>query len=173
MNLAARCLTQNAVFVEEERADAADGGASEPASNGVSKTNYDVEQLPTGGEHDLLEEDFPALARRLFRDRKLREHFFEPQLFQDPSWDILLDLFASAAEGQRVSVGSACLAGAPATTGLRHLQHLEQIGYVRRTPGSDRRKVYVELTELAERTMHEYLQRAFGRRTAGFGVQSD
>lgn len=64
-------------------------------------------------------------------------------------WRILLDLLAQEEAGRPVSVSSACLAsGAPPTTGLRHIEGLEMLGYVQRdfeTP--DRRCTYLALTD--------------------------
>ncbi|MGM3253246.1 hypothetical protein ACS22W_25800, partial [Escherichia coli] len=51
---------------------------------------------------DLLPEDHPywlELARRTYADRRRRDKLFQPGLFGEPAWDILLDLFISAKEG--------------------------------------------------------------------------
>jgi len=59
---------------------------------------------------------------------------FGEDLFADPAWDILLDLYASEIEGQDISVSSACLAGAvPSTTALGWLVKLERRGLVTRS----------------------------------------
>jgi hypothetical protein len=42
----------------------------------------------------------------------MREQFFGPDLFADPAWDILLDLYAARLEQQRVAVSSLCIAAA-------------------------------------------------------------
>ncbi|WP_347567177.1 MarR family transcriptional regulator [Sphingobium sp. BYY-5] len=54
-----------------------------------------------------------------------------PDLFQDPAWDILIDLFLSNLNGKRVSVSSACIAScAPPTTALRYIGHLQERGFI-------------------------------------------
>ena len=62
-----------------------------------------------------------ALARKAYALRRKRAALFgNPDLFGEPAWDILLDLYIAAGEGKPVSVSSACIgSAAPATTGLR------------------------------------------------------
>jgi hypothetical protein len=59
----------------------------------------------------------PAEIRAVIRARRLRNQFFADELFADPAWDMLLDLFAAGLEKRRVSVSSLCIAAAvPPTT---------------------------------------------------------
>ncbi len=80
-------------------------------------------------------------------------------LFGEPAWDILLDLYLAHLDQREVSVSSACIAASvPPTTGLRYLARLERQGLVKRTPdGIDKRRVLVTLSEraidLVERTL--------------------
>ncbi|MBV8687925.1 MAG: hypothetical protein JOZ90_17075 [Alphaproteobacteria bacterium] len=91
------------------------------------------------------------LAREAYQARRKRDKIFGPRLFAEPSWDILLDLFIARLEGREVSVSSACMATpAPATTALRHISHLVQLGFLTRRPSAtDARVSYLELSELA------------------------
>ncbi|MDE8653099.1 hypothetical protein [Novosphingobium album (ex Liu et al. 2023)] len=51
------------------------------------------------------------LARRFARDRRARYAFFrESDIFGEPMWDMLLELFIAARDGREVSVTSACIA---------------------------------------------------------------
>jgi len=61
------------------------------------------------------------LARQTYDDRRRRNKIFQSEeLFGEPAWDILLDLFIAAKERRRVSVTSACIGSAvPSTTALR------------------------------------------------------
>jgi DNA-binding MarR family transcriptional regulator len=100
-------------------------------------------------------------ARHVYRMRRLRDSFLSAEIFGEASWDILLDLFASEAEGKLVRVTSACIAAAvPATTALRHLKELERRGIVKRVPSeTDKRGQYVRLTETARVDMIALLER--------------
>ncbi len=65
-------------------------------------------------------------AKEYYRKRRLRERMFgNPDLFADPAWDILIDLFIASEEGRKISVSSACIASAvPTTTALRWIKIL-------------------------------------------------
>ena len=87
-------------------------------------------------------------ALNLYQSRRRRDELFPPGLFGEPAWDILLDLFVADAAGNRVDVGSACIAAAvPQTTALRYVGKLVRIGLVERLPvPGDRRRSTLALT---------------------------
>jgi hypothetical protein len=61
-----------------------------------------------------------ALARRMYLERRQREKHFPSNLFGEPAWDILLDLYVAAKENVKIATTSACIGGSvPPTTGLR------------------------------------------------------
>lgn len=105
-----------------------------------------------------------AIAEKLYADRRKRANYLPPDLFAEPSWDILLDLYASTMRGRRVSVTDACIAAAaPSTTALRWLQILEAGGLIVRVADSrDRRRTYVQLTPEANEKITAYLERLAG-----------
>jgi hypothetical protein len=115
----------------------------------------------------------PALERELLIDRaeleygnrRRRRNHFDADLFGEPAWDILLDLFAARLKGQTISVTSACIAGdVPATTGLRWLKQLECLGLVVRVDNpNDQRSSWVALTDVAHNAMREYFESAFSQ----------
>lgn len=87
------------------------------------------------------------VARAMYNERRVRDHVADLALFGEPAWDILLDLFASEAEGKAVSISSACLAAAvPMTTALRWVTRLEEEGLIERSATGDRRRINVHLT---------------------------
>jgi hypothetical protein len=87
-------------------------------------------------------------VRATIRARRMRSQFFPPDLFADPAWDMLLDLFAAALEGRRVSVSSLCIAAAvPPTTALRWIGALHESGlFERQADPTDRRRAYIALS---------------------------
>ena len=97
---------------------------------------------------------------RQIRLRALRSKCFGDDLFVDPAWDILLDLYSAYLGGRRISVSSACIASqAPTTTGLRWITVLESRGMIERKRDScDGRRVYVSLTEKAIGAMKRYFE---------------
>jgi DNA-binding MarR family transcriptional regulator len=86
-------------------------------------------------------------VRAIIRARRLRDQYFGSELFADPAWDILLDLFAAQLENRKVAVSSLCIAAAvPATTALRWIKTLTDLGLVvRAADPQDGRRVYIEL----------------------------
>ena len=101
----------------------------------------------------LLEE-----VHATYRERRRRKKFLPPDLFGEPAWDILLDLFASRLEGRIISVSSACIAAdVPATTGLRWLKQLEDTGFVdRKVSDTDQRVTWVQLSDFGVQSMEAY-----------------
>lgn len=101
-----------------------------------------------------------AFAKRLIADRHARYTEFPSELFADPAWDILLDLFVAFADGLRISVSSAMIAAnVPPTTALRWIALMTDRGYLVRVPDPrDRRRVHVELANNAVMRIQSYLE---------------
>ncbi len=87
--------------------------------------------------------------RDIIKTRRMREHYFDANLFADPAWDILLDLLAARLEGKQVSVSSLCIAAAvPPTTALRWLTGMTENGILERHHDpSDARRVFIALSD--------------------------
>ena len=125
------------------------------------------QQLAPGQDADeseggsLFDDDaLGKLAREEHELRRSRQCFLDDDLFCEPAWDILLDLFASAIEGRRISVTSSCIAsGVPRSTAMRYLTELEERGLVRRS-GSERdgRVNYLSLTPFGSAKLRQALR---------------
>ncbi len=87
-----------------------------------------------------------------------RARFFDVELFGEPAWDILLDLFAISLEQRRVSITGLCNAsGVPLTTALRWIASLEERAHiVRREDPLDARRTFIMLSERGLSAMREY-----------------
>ncbi|MCP3735015.1 MarR family winged helix-turn-helix transcriptional regulator [Sphingomonas sp. RP10(2022)] len=102
-------------------------------------------------------------VRRLIHLRQLRGKFFGQfigeGLFEDPAWDMLLDLFAAELEGIRVSVSSLCIAAAVApTTALRWITRMTEMGlFIRHPDPVDRRRAFMALSPRASEAMRAYM----------------
>ncbi|BEU99733.1 MarR family transcriptional regulator [Novosphingobium olei] len=101
-----------------------------------------------------------ALAHELYVGRRKRERFLSGDLFGEPTWDILLDLYVAAREDRRVPTTSACIgAHVPPTTALRWLRILEAKGLVEREDdGRDGRRTFVRLTDRGLLAMDGWLE---------------
>ncbi|WP_051683439.1 MarR family transcriptional regulator [Sphingomonas sp. UNC305MFCol5.2] len=85
-----------------------------------------------------------AAGMRAIRLR--RNELLGKPVFRDPAWDMLLDLVVAADERRAVSVSGLCHAsGVPTTTALRHVERLETLGLLTRTPDpADKRRFWVD-----------------------------
>lgn len=101
-----------------------------------------------------------ATVRGAIRARRLRDQFFASDLFADPAWDMLLDLFAARLEGGHVSVSSLCIASAvPPTTALRWITTLTDAGLVaRQEDPADKRRAFIVLTARGTAGMQGYAE---------------
>ena len=97
-------------------------------------------------------------VRQVIRARRLRARFFDEELFADPAWDMLLDLFQAEIAQHRVPVSSLCIAAAvPPTTALRWIKTMTDAGlFLRRADPHDGRRVFVELAPHAGQAMRRY-----------------
>jgi DNA-binding MarR family transcriptional regulator len=104
--------------------------------------------------------------------RRQRNEAFGDDLFADPAWDILLDLFVSQAEDVGISVSSACLAaGVASTTALGHLVKLEKRGLVlRQGDPSDRRRTFLRLSPSTTVAIEQWLTETFAIATPEDGM---
>lgn len=116
-----------------------------------------------GDERDLMRKPRvplpdPRLVHQVIRQRRLRDRYFEGDLFADPAWDILLDLTAARAEHRRVSVTSLCIAAAvPATTALRWISQMTDMGLLlREQDPDDKRRAFIVLSDAVADTMARY-----------------
>jgi hypothetical protein len=111
---------------------------------------------PTQKVHaELNRELVLGAVTRFYRARRLRDRYFPQDLFGEPGWDLLLDLFSAKLQDRKISVTSACVAAdVPPTTALRWLGLLESCGLVKREDHKhDHRVSWVQLTDTAADSM--------------------
>ena len=99
-----------------------------------------------------------AGIRRILQARLERSSYFPGDLFSDPAWDMLLDLYAAELSQVRVSVTSLCIASnAPTSTALRWISTLERENLIeRRADPLDGRRFFLSLTAEAVKTFERY-----------------
>lgn len=99
-----------------------------------------------------------AMIRKILEARLARASAFPGDLFSDPAWDMLLDLYAAQLDQVRVSVTSLCIASnAPASTALRWISALEHRNLIERTPDPlDGRRFFMSLTSEAKDMFERY-----------------
>lgn len=107
----------------------------------------------------LLAAAFPSeRIRAVQQARQRRGQVFSAELFSDPAWDMLLELYALELEQRRISIGALCRAICiPFTTGLRWLDVLAREGLItRRCDPLDARRTFISLSPKALDAMAVY-----------------
>lgn len=102
-------------------------------------------------------------VRQVIHIRQLRGKLFDQfggeALFEDPAWDMMLDLYAAELEGSQVSVSSLCIAaGVAPTTALRWIAKMTDMELLIRHPDPvDRRRAFMTLSPRARDGMRDYM----------------
>jgi len=106
-----------------------------------------------------------ALLSSMRRARALRLQFFDPALFGEPAWDILLDLYGSHLSQVRIKISSVCAeSGVAATTTLRWLKRMERRGLIERCPDpNDARRTFISLSPSAIAAMDALFETILAR----------
>jgi DNA-binding MarR family transcriptional regulator len=114
----------------------------------------------TGEVSTLSEAPTAKRVASILKARRLRAKFFDADLFAEPAWDMLLELYTAELDEVRATIGSLSLgAGVPATTALRWIQVLEEKGLFARHPDPlDRRRIFVSLTKKGIDAMNAFLE---------------
>lgn len=109
---------------------------------------------------------FIWLAAEEYTERARRRNFFDADLFAEPAWDILLDLYAAQIVGRKISVTSCCIAShVPPTTALRWIEQMGNNGLLHREQDpDDQRRSWITLSETARNAMKDYFQHRAQRR---------
>ncbi|WP_018700547.1 response regulator [Amorphus coralli] len=127
------------------------------------------EKPASGGAEAAADFKQPDYLKALIAARSDRDSIFDPGLFSDPAWDMLLDLALAEASGRATSVTSLCLASrAPTTTALRRIDDLQGAGLIERIPDrDDRRRIVVRLTDRGRQRMRDFTDRQMKRMQDG------
>src|SRR3954467_8273413 len=96
----------------------------------------------------LSDADEVEVVTQVIRARRKRTTLFGAELFADPAWDMMLELFLAELEGRRPAASElGYKANVPNTTSLRWTEKLEADGWLCRVPDPrDLRRVFIELS---------------------------
>lgn len=82
-----------------------------------------------GGPPDTADPHLREIASNILRMRRHRDKLLGRELFAEPVWDMLLELYVGDARGRPLSTGDLIIAGAvPATTARRCMKQLKNLG---------------------------------------------
>lgn len=136
----------------------AESAPLDPASRGTRRSQLQA-LADDAAAADKRSPTSAKFVRRVIAARAARPSFFEGDLFADPAWDILLELYALRCEQHRISISSLCAAAAvPATTALRWIDKLHNEKMIQRIPDPlDARRCWVQISDGAFVSMKAYL----------------
>jgi DNA-binding MarR family transcriptional regulator len=99
------------------------------------------------------------MARALLRARGRRAEVFGIDLFRDPAWDILLDLYVHAGESGALMISALCHSSCvPPTTALRYVHKLVKAGILLSEDDTqDQRRTMVRLAPHVSERMDQVL----------------
>jgi len=149
-------------FIQPLAADYHHGGhahrepATRPSFGSLARAPFDSRRGDAGPRG--FDSGRANLVRRLIRKRRQRDQHFPSDLFADPAWDMMLDLYAAHYERREISVSSLCIAAAvPATTALRWIKTMVDDGrFVRVADPDDGRRIIVSLSDDTRCRLDEY-----------------
>jgi len=97
--------------------------------------------------------------------RRVRSKYLPEELFSDPCWDVLLDLYEARLSSTQVSVTAlGATSGVPMATALRRIGELQQHGLVERVGDSeDKRRSIVSLTRQGLQALDNFFDAYAGR----------
>lgn len=100
-----------------------------------------------------------GVLRRIIRERRVRERYFNEVRFGEPAWDIILDLTLAWFENKTVAVSSLCIAsGVPMSTAMRWINDMIEAGIIDRwIDPADGRRTLVRITPATRDAMLRYL----------------
>jgi DNA-binding MarR family transcriptional regulator len=99
------------------------------------------------------------LLQLLSQVRRTRDAIFPKGYFADTAWELLLELEQARRSAGRLAISDLGVAAAiPPTTVLRYVDRLVADGFAERRPDpTDRRRIFVRLTEQGASAMNEVL----------------
>jgi CheY-like chemotaxis protein len=119
------------------------------------------QELRSDGERGILD-DLRAV-------RKIRAKYFPSELFSDPCWEMLLDLYDGRLAAQQITVTSlGAASGVPLTTAWRRMDALERHGLIeRKQDPADKRRILICLTTSGLEAVRNFLE-TYSRRLPGY-----
>lgn len=139
----------------------------------ADKGPEDAPRDPSSGDDPAGREDPPApspppgaeLAAWLFMARRLREEVLGADLFSDPAWDIILDVYAASARGEKIQISSLSpMSGVPSSTARRWAHKLIKMGFLERERDArDHRLSYIRLSGEGHRRIMVFIDRLIAK----------
>ena len=135
--------------------------ADEAEAEAMSMVSVASDDAPALASYDMRTKGrFGEIAKSQYSARRVRERFFEKKIFGEPAWDMLLELYASELNDEKISTSNLILSSsAPNSTALRWMKHLEDQGLVvKKSSNVDGRVQYQRITNVGFDGMTKYFE---------------
>jgi len=115
-------------------------------------------RMEPGTTKELDQETLLARVRKHVVERQLRNAYFNPSIFGEPAWEILLTLYISENTGRKPTLRRlAHRVNTPLTTAIRWIDYLAKENLVQKEPRPDyRRMMYVTLLDKGRALIEDY-----------------
>jgi DNA-binding MarR family transcriptional regulator len=112
-------------------------------------------------QRSLVAADTGEIVSQIIRARQTRATFFGSELFADPAWDIMLELFLAQLTQRKIASSDlGVITPVPMSTALRWIEKLADGGWIRRRPDpSDHRRIFVELSARGSAAMQAWIDK--------------
>ncbi|MBB4611755.1 MarR family transcriptional regulator [Novosphingobium taihuense] len=126
--------------------------------------SQELSGLPRHADDEQHQNQVLQYAKEIYAFRRKRSNWLPQDLFGEPAWDILLELFVMRMQGKSARVKNACIAsGVPATTALRWINVLERKGLISSSADSvDHRVRWVWLEDEPYQKIYEMMAEQIG-----------
>jgi hypothetical protein len=92
---------------------------------------YSKGQIKSDTNDENYHKNILEILKSIVNARQFRTKIFDSDIFEDPAWNILLDLAIVRLENKIVSISSLCVAAeVPTTTAIRWIRHLESLNLI-------------------------------------------
>ena len=131
--------------------------------DGLKLSNGDIGHYTKSTPTGTLPADELTLvnaAKRIIKIRDARRKYLPESYFEEPAYNILLDLYVANAEKRIVYVNDACIASnTPTSTALRWISILVRDGFaIRYRDDKDARRTILEITPVGGRAIADMLR---------------
>lgn len=133
----------------------------EIAGTTIGSTHYTLRSQHDDAGKESNEDAALANAQAAVRRRLLRRQLVgADELFGEPAWEMLLDLFIHEREGKPLSISSLCMvAGIPMSSALRLVQRMSNAGLMCRMPDPhDGRRSFMRLDPSLAHRLSAYFE---------------
>lgn len=139
----------------------------------VSNGMIEPEDAPKPDYSEVVKANLYAVER-ILESRRKRDQCLPPEVFGEPGWELLLNLYREAALGREITITKASYSGGcPPSTALRMIDTLQQFGLVEKHKSNKSRKVVVRISAVGIEGLNRYFGKVADNVPSLFTIPED